>query len=69
MGRAVQPFRDLLQRAAPVASALLGQLGRLCNGGDEVGERRLKEGNGGHWDQLSWDEDGWGCPVMYFNVI
>jgi hypothetical protein len=53
-----------------VPSGLLRQVGCLPDGGDDVDKGRLKKGGcGSHGDQGSWDDDGWGCLLMYMAVF
>jgi hypothetical protein len=48
-----------------VAPRPVRQLGRLLNGGDDVGDGWLKQrGRGGHWDRGSLDRNVWECLMM-----
>jgi hypothetical protein len=69
LGRPIQPFRDLAQRANPVPSLLLGEFGRPLDGGDEVGEGRLQKRGRGHWDEASKDGDGSGCLEVFWEFV
>jgi hypothetical protein len=74
-GRAIQPFGDLAYRASPMPLGLLRQVLRLFDGGDQVQEAGLQQGDGlslrgwqgvvvligtgPHW--LKMDGDCWAC--------